>query len=95
MGMEKYGDYVKRAKNTLTYEPGWSLDNKTGAWRSLRPVKSDDRCTDCALCWLYCPEGCISQEGFRIDLSYCKGCGICAAECPTDAIVMERESEQA
>jgi pyruvate ferredoxin oxidoreductase delta subunit len=23
-----------------------------------------------------------------IDMEYCKGCGICAHECPTDAIIM-------
>jgi 2-oxoacid:acceptor oxidoreductase gamma subunit (pyruvate/2-ketoisovalerate family)/2-oxoacid:acceptor oxidoreductase delta subunit (pyruvate/2-ketoisovalerate family) len=93
-GMQRYGDYVKNSKNTLTYDPGWSLDNKTGAWRSQRPVKSDEKCTDCALCWFYCPEGCIAKDGFEIDYTYCKGCGICAAECNLGAIVMERESEQ-
>jgi pyruvate ferredoxin oxidoreductase delta subunit len=28
----------------------------------------------------------------EIDLEYCKGCGICAEECPTKAITMEDES---
>ena len=27
----------------------------------------------------------------EIDLTYCKGCGICAEECPAGAIGMERE----
>ena len=36
MGMEKYEAYVWRAKSTLTYDPGWSRDNKTGAWRAVR-----------------------------------------------------------
>ncbi|MFA5614071.1 MAG: 4Fe-4S binding protein, partial [Methanoculleus sp.] len=26
-----------------------------------------------------------------IDLDYCKGCGICANECPKNAITMVRE----
>ncbi|HHH77643.1 MAG TPA: hypothetical protein ENL18_00310, partial [Thermoplasmatales archaeon] len=26
-----------------------------------------------------------------VDYDYCKGCGICASECPTHAIAMERE----
>ena len=28
-----------------------------------------------------------------IDYVYCKGCGICAAECPTKKIEMKREAE--
>ena len=93
MGMEKYEGFVRRARSTLTYDPGWSEDNKTGAWRSLRPVKDDEACTDCGICWLYCPEGCISREGYQIDYDYCKGCGICAEECAPEAIRLEREGE--
>ncbi|MEE9585652.1 MAG: 4Fe-4S binding protein [Nitrososphaerales archaeon] len=28
-----------------------------------------------------------------VDLVHCKGCGICAAECPTKVIDMVRETE--
>jgi len=27
----------------------------------------------------------------RIDLDYCKGCGICVPECPCGSVVMEPE----
>jgi pyruvate ferredoxin oxidoreductase delta subunit len=43
-----------------------------------------------------CPEGVISRKkdgSFEIDLKYCKGCGICAKECPSDNIEMVRESD--
>jgi len=93
MGMEKYEGFVRRAKSVLSYDPGWSLDNKTGAWRTLRPVKDDEKCNDCALCWLYCPEGCIEHGTFDIDYEYCKGCGICHVECKRGAIRLEREGE--
>ena len=93
MGMEKYEGFVKRATSTLTYDPGWSLDNRTGAWRALRPVLIGELCNGCALCWLFCPDGCIDRETFAIDYAYCKGCGICAEECKRGAIVMEREEE--
>lgn len=45
------------------------------------------------LCWLYCPEGVIEvRNGVPVvDYEYCKGCGICAAECPAGAIVMVEE----
>ena len=42
------------------------------------------------------PEPCIGQdtEGFfEADLYYCKGCGICARECPTTVIHMVAEEE--
>ena len=33
----------------------------------------------------------MKEKEIEIDYDYCKGCGICAEECPADAIVMERE----
>ena len=91
MGMEKYEYFVRRANSTLTYDPGWSEDNLTGAWRATRPVKNEELCNDCSLCWLYCPEGCISFGDFEIDYDYCKGCGVCAVECRIGAIGLVRE----
>jgi Pyruvate/2-oxoacid:ferredoxin oxidoreductase delta subunit len=42
-----------------------------------------------------CPDNAIVKlgpgEGFRIDLDYCKGCGICSHECPCGAIAMVAE----
>jgi 2-oxoacid:acceptor oxidoreductase delta subunit (pyruvate/2-ketoisovalerate family) len=55
-----------------------------------------EKCTKCALCWLYCPEGAIKLNSDctpEIDLSHCKGCGICAKECPMKAIVMKFKGE--
>ncbi len=74
---------------------------KTGDWRSLRPVINHSKCIPsvknrpaCYLCWLYCPEG-IVKTGIpvEIDLDYCKGCGICAEECPPKAIDMVIEEK--
>ncbi len=72
---------------------------KTGDWRSLRPVIDYSRCIPsvkkkaaCFLCWLYCPEGVVKATNpVEIDFDYCKGCGICAEECPAKAITMVRE----
>jgi pyruvate ferredoxin oxidoreductase delta subunit len=65
---------------------------RTGDWRSHTPVIDHDKCTGkdtCLLCWLYCPDGVISRDfPLEIDVEYCKGCGICAEECPRDAIHM-------
>jgi 2-oxoacid:acceptor oxidoreductase delta subunit (pyruvate/2-ketoisovalerate family) len=51
-------------------------------------------CNDCELCLILCPDVAITRReggGFEIDLNYCKGCGVCAEECPRGAIVMTRE----
>ena len=93
MGLERYETFVRRAKSALTYDPGWSLENPTGLWRALRPVRDAERCNDCGLCWLFCPDGCVDHATFAIDYAYCKGCGICAQQCKVDAINMVRETE--
>ncbi len=72
---------------------------KTGTWRSYRPVIDHEICTpskskkpSCFLCWLYCPEGVVKRSiPVVIDYDYCKGCGICAEECPSKAIKMVEE----
>ena len=81
---------------TVVDEPGSAMEYKTGDWKSQRPVVDKAKCNKCALCYIYCPEGCIrrDEEGYFIsDLSFCKGCGICAAECPRKAIIMVLEGE--
>lgn len=81
-------------------DPGNSIIIKTGTWRSQEPVLNKDNCTDCLLCWLYCPDMAVrvrfgKVEGFNLD--YCKGCGICALECPgkkgVKAIQMSKEEK--
>jgi len=70
--------------------------SKTGSWRIYRPILEVKRCSRCLLCWLYCPEGAvkIDPEGKpQINLSTCKGCGICAKECPMKLIAMRFEGE--
>ena len=53
------------------------------------------RCTQCDTCLTYCPEGIVmkSSGGYRINEDYCKGCGICAWECPRHAMRMTAQGE--
>jgi len=88
-----------RKKISLS-ESGPGDAGKTGSWRIVRPVIDPDVCIPgrrnapaCYICWLYCPDGVISRSvPPGIDYQYCKGCGICAEECPTKAITMAEES---
>ncbi|MEA2101723.1 MAG: 4Fe-4S binding protein [Thermodesulfobacteriota bacterium] len=81
-------------------EPGPGDGGITGSWRVLRPVINLDVCIParqkkeaCFICWLYCPDVAITRSVPPvIDYTYCKGCGICARECPAKAISMVEES---
>ncbi|MCL2028815.1 MAG: 4Fe-4S binding protein [Deltaproteobacteria bacterium] len=77
----------------MTVQPGSSLNFKTGDWRSARPVLNREACTYCGLCYIYCPEGIYQDMGpqekyYKPDMDYCKGCGVCAQECPRKCIQM-------
>ncbi len=70
----------------------------TGDWRTERPIWSSEKCIHCLTCWMFCPDSSIKVEDGKvigIDYDHCKGCGICARECPTkvQAITMEPESK--
>jgi pyruvate ferredoxin oxidoreductase delta subunit len=88
--------------------PGGSLTYHTGAWRTMRPVFKHVACNGCRACELVCPEGCVfenPQEKHLVeklkraipnrdfDPDYCKGCGMCANECPVDDIDMIMEAK--
>ncbi len=80
----------------VVLEAGNSFEYETGGWRSRRPILNRDKCNNCMICWVYCPDGTILVEksvmmGF--DLKHCKGCGICAHECPREAITMSDEAK--
>ncbi|HIQ03458.1 MAG TPA: pyruvate ferredoxin oxidoreductase [Desulfurococcales archaeon] len=70
-----------------------STEFKTGDWRTFKPVIKQDKCVKCLLCWIYCPDMSIVWDGEKVTVNYdyCKGCGICAHECPVKAIEMVKE----
>jgi len=47
-------------------------------------------CNECDRCVMYCPEGVLKRNGheFVFDYTYCKGCGVCVAECPRNVVFM-------
>lgn len=67
-----------------------------GDWRAVRPVVDRERCVKCAICWINCPVQCIEERPtwFDANLAACKGCGICAHECPHRAISMVEEIDK-
>jgi NADPH-dependent glutamate synthase beta subunit-like oxidoreductase len=52
-------------------------------------------CFDCGNCYMYCPDNAVkispSTGKYEFDLDFCKGCGLCAKECPCHYILMTLE----
>ena len=82
---------IEKVTNT-----GNSSLRHTGNWRTFRPTIDYAKCTDCMICYAYCPESAMSvgNDG-RVEIDYdnCKGCMICMAECPLRAVTQSREGE--
>jgi 2-oxoacid:acceptor oxidoreductase delta subunit (pyruvate/2-ketoisovalerate family) len=71
------------------------LDAATALYEARRCM-SCGNCFRCDNCYGVCPDNAVikvdGERGYAIDLDYCKGCGLCAEECPAGAIVMEPET---
>ena len=60
-----------------------------------RRCLSCGNCFGCDNCFAVCPDNAVlkltSAGDYEVDYDYCKGCGICAHECPCGAIDMVPE----
>lgn len=79
-------------------EPSTSLVYRTGSWRLERPIFDPQKCVQCLMCWLVCPDSAIVLENGKvvgIDYDHCKGCGLCSLQCPpkAKALTMVLEAE--
>jgi NADPH-dependent glutamate synthase beta subunit-like oxidoreductase len=70
--------------------------NEENALFEARRCLSCGNCFECDNCYGICPDNAVIKLGpgerFLINYDYCKGCGICAVECPCGAIVMTPEA---
>ena len=90
-------------------KPGSSRKNKTGSWRTFKPIITD-KCVACGICVQYCPEACMEIKDVKgtktktgtlkgtskkvvVNYDFCKGCLICMGECPHKAIESERDKK--
>jgi len=71
-----------------------NLDEGNALFEARRCM-SCGNCFECDNCYGVCPDNAVIKLGpgkrFRFNYDYCKGCGICAAECPCGAIKMVPE----
>jgi len=69
--------------------------DETNALFEARRCLSCGNCFECDNCYGVCPDNAVIKLGpgkrFEFNYDYCKGCGLCAAECPCGAIRMISE----
>ncbi|MBI1206201.1 MAG: FAD-dependent oxidoreductase [Azospirillum sp.] len=99
-----YTDAPKTVQPTLdilrrrtSFEEIHSGLDETNALFEARRCLSCGNCFECDNCFGVCPDNAVIKlgPGKRFDFNYdfCKGCGICAAECPCGAIDMVPEEK--
>jgi 2-oxoacid:acceptor oxidoreductase delta subunit (pyruvate/2-ketoisovalerate family) len=86
---------LEAARRVATFdEVVQGLDEQTALYEARRCL-SCGNCFECDNCYGMCPDNAVIKLGpgqrFAIDYDYCKGCGICVAECPAGAIDMRPE----
>ena len=73
-----------------------SLDEANALYEARRCM-SCGNCFECDTCYGVCPDNAVIKLGpgkrFMFNYDYCKGCGLCVAECPCGAIRIEPEAD--
>jgi 2-oxoacid:acceptor oxidoreductase delta subunit (pyruvate/2-ketoisovalerate family) len=83
------------ARRQSTFEEVQGGLDETNALYEARRCLSCGNCFECDNCYGVCPDNAVIKLGpgkrFQFNYDYCKGCGICAQECPCGAIAMVPE----
>lgn len=84
------------ARRTSTFDEVVQGLDETNALYEARRCLSCGNCFECDNCYGVCPDNAVIKlgpgKGFQFNYDYCKGCGVCAQECPSGAIAMLPES---
>ncbi|HET7368005.1 MAG TPA: FAD-dependent oxidoreductase, partial [Gaiella sp.] len=93
---------LELARRRSTFEEVVGGLDETTALFEARRCLSCGNCFSCDNCFGVCPDNAVLKldeaaratagRGYAIDYDFCKGCGICAAECPSGAIEMIPET---
>lgn len=68
---------------------------KTSSREEARRCFSCGLCSNCGICWTFCPDLAVEYAAgeYSFLLDYCKGCGICVRECPAGVLEMEVDAD--
>jgi 2-oxoacid:acceptor oxidoreductase delta subunit (pyruvate/2-ketoisovalerate family) len=84
------------ARRTSTFDEVVIGLDETNALFEARRCLSCGNCFECDNCYGVCPDNAVIKLGpskrFEFNYEYCKGCGMCASECPCGAIKMVPET---
>jgi NADPH-dependent glutamate synthase beta subunit-like oxidoreductase len=89
---------LELARRSSTFDEVVGGLDASNALFEARRCLSCGNCFACDNCYGVCPDNAViklDEPGpyqYEINLDYCKGCGLCAAECPCGAIDMEQET---
>jgi 2-oxoacid:acceptor oxidoreductase delta subunit (pyruvate/2-ketoisovalerate family) len=93
---------LELARRSSTFEEVVGGLDETTALFEARRCLSCGNCFDCDNCFGVCPDNSVIKlegrdreaagRGYAFDYDFCKGCGICVAECPCGAIEMVPET---
>jgi 2-oxoacid:acceptor oxidoreductase delta subunit (pyruvate/2-ketoisovalerate family) len=86
-------EIARRTSSVDEVQGGLTEDN---ALFEARRCLSCGNCFECDNCYGVCPDNAVIKLGagkrFQFNYDYCKGCGVCVAECPCGAIEMVPET---
>ena len=86
---------LDRARRTSTFEEVSGGLDESNALFEARRCLSCGNCFGCDNCFGVCPDNAVMKLGeglYEFNYEFCKGCGICANECPCGAIQMQPEA---
>jgi len=100
-------DYIEKApqmevrirpprERKTDFSPYVETYDKEAALKEAERCMHCGRCLECDNCVLFCPDASVLAQkggGFRyaFEYDYCKGCVVCAEECPCGVILSKRE----
>jgi len=91
----QHREHLEGARRASTFAEVVTGLTEDSAQFEARRCMSCGNCFACDNCFGVCPDNAVKKvdfaKGYAIDYDYCKGCGMCVAECPCGSLTMVPE----